>query len=799
MKKKIIHLLPNAHIDPVWLWDRQEGLSEGIRTCRSMVKLLDEYPSMVFNRGEAAIYDHVAKYDPELFGRILELVRCGRWDAVGGNWVQTDHNLPRTECLYRQLEEGQRYFRKTFGRRAETVWAPDSFGHSAGLPEIFAANGFRYFSFMRPQKFVLPDSLFRWTGSGGSSILCYRLPSYTMDRDIRPYLDRLAESETEGPRRNCGIGFGLGDHGGGTSRRQIEDALAWAEENPGFEVRFSTLHMFFTALEEEIASGLAVPEVTGEINYCLRGCYASLPRFKKHYRQAEDAVLRSVRTCRTVFPLLNQSAPSLETEWRALLFNEFHDILPGTSIGRAIAEQHNQLGMVIDGAFEAECDALSRLAARIDMPVPAPPEADAPEAIPMLIFNPGPYAYRGFLEMEEAMDYRPLYQFRREDPIVELRDAAGRELPVQEIAEEHNAMTFCVWRKRVVFPVELPPLGWKVLTIGAKSVPAPHPVLPGIAAEAVGSDTIRNEFWNIAAPPGKRLLELSKSDGTLLPLSFALCRDDFGSWGGMSEEPDSFHIQELLEEWEIKETRILEPGPLRACIWVRLEGANSHLELTLRLCAGSDSVRAELRVFCRDRACRLKLRLPMAERVVCDVPGGEAERRVEGQFPAVGWLKVFLNGNRSFGFAADGAYGFDNENGFFTYTVIKNTAYASDEVGATRRHPELPVEAEVQNVCFLLSSDAEAVREQGEAQLHLPPRVFACWPHAGTLSSEGSLLSIEPSVVRLIDLAHENGMFRLVLQNCSGQTENARINIMGRSCTVALAPWKITETVVPCD
>ena len=790
--KKIIHLLPNAHIDPVWLWDRSEGLNEGIRTCRAMVKLLEEFPGMVFNRGEAAIYAHVREFDPELFERIRELVELERWEIAGGNWVQTDHNMPATEVLFRQYREGQRYFREQFGRTAVTAWAPDSFGHAAGIPEILAANGFRYFSFMRPQRLELPDDLFRWIGDGGSGLLCCRLLSYTAEREVAAGLDRLAAREEGRPRRNIGVGFGLGDHGGGTSRGQIEGALAWASAHPEFEVRFSTFRQFFAALEAEIAAGLELPEVRGELNCCLRGCYASLPRFKAHYRRTEAALLRAERIGETVAALLDCPPPELGREWRMLLFNTFHDILPGTSIERAVEQQHDQLGAVADGALEAETAMLNRLAARIDMPVPASSAKHWPEATPMLVFNPLPRPFRGVIEVEACLDYRPLYRFSGKDPIVELRDAGGSELPVQEIKEEHNAMKHCVWRKRVAVPVELPPTGWKLLTVAARQEPKPYPLPPGPRAECSGEYEIRNRFWRISGRPGERCAVLTAADGSVLPLSFALYRDRFGSWGGMSEEPESFHLQELLEEWELRESRIVGTGPLRAGIWLRFDGAASHLELTLWLEADSPVIRAELRAFCRDRACRLKLRLPMAGQIVCDVPGAEVERREEGQFPAVGWLKLFLPGGTAFGFAADGAFSYDNENGFFTCGIAKRTLYAGDEIGGTLRYPELPVAGGEVKLRFLLSSDAGTIRQRAE-ELRMPPRVLCCWPHKGTLPAEGTLLAVEPDAVRILALSREKEAFHITLQNCSGQPVEARLSLLGRTGNIVLAPWKIVQ------
>lgn len=795
--KKIIHLLPNAHLDPVWLWDRSEGLNEGIRTCRALVRLLEEFPEMVFNRGEAAVYHHIETFAPELWEQILALVNAGRWECVGGNWVQTDHNMPSTESLFRHYREGQQYFREKFGRAAVTAWAPDSFGHSAGIPDLLAANGFRYFSFMRPQKLELPDDLFRWSGPGGGTLLAYRLISYTAERDVAPGLDRLAEYQAERSGRNIGIGFGLGDHGGGTSRGQIEGALAWAAAHPEFEVRFSTFQSFFAALEEEVASGRKLPEFRGELNYCLRGCYSSVPRFKRLYRQAESALLRAERTVETVTPPTHAPSPDLKPLWKMLFFNSFHDILPGSAIERALEQQSCQLSAVIDGAFEAETAALNRLAAAVDMPVPAAPAADWPEPVPLLVFNPLPRPFHGLIELEESLDYRPIYRFRREDPVVEIRDDAGNLLPAQEIPEEHNAMKHCVWRKRLLVPLELPPTGWKVLTFATRTRPAPYPVPAGIPAESSGGNGIRNRFWQISGTVGGDSLSLKNATGTLLPLSFALFRDRFGSWGGMSEEPESIHLQELLEVWQIRACRIVESGPLRSAIWFRIEGAASHLELTLRLTMDSPVIAAELRVFCRDRACRLFLRLPQAEQLLCDVPGGEVERHVEGQFPAVGWVKLRYPDGESFGFAADGAFGYDNEEGFFRYGVARRTLYAGDEVDGASLHPELPVSAGELTLRFLLSSEANTIRQRAE-ELFQFPRVLAGWPHRGALPSTGSLLAITPDNVRIVEFVREGENIRLTLQNGSGTPVEACITFLECRFRTELPPWKIvTMTLRP--
>jgi hypothetical protein len=152
MPRYIFHLIANAHLDPVWLWDWREGMTEGLTTVRTILDLMDERPEMTFIRGEAAIYRHIEKRDPETFERIRRQVEAGRWDVVGGTHIQPDTNLPATETLARQFLSAQTYFRSRFGRVPRIAWAADSFGHSAGLPEILTQAGMTGFAFTRPEK-----------------------------------------------------------------------------------------------------------------------------------------------------------------------------------------------------------------------------------------------------------------------------------------------------------------------------------------------------------------------------------------------------------------------------------------------------------------------------------------------------------------------------------------------------------------------------------------------------------------------------------------------------------------------
>src|SRR5438093_8712264 len=181
------HLIPNAHLDPVWLWDWREGLNEALVTCRTILDLMDEDRELTFIRGESFIYEHIERGDPETFRRIKKYVKSGRWDVVGGTVIQPDTNLPDTETFARHFLHGQRYFASRFGKTSRVAWAADSFGHAAGLPEIFAAAGIEFFAFTRPFHNVLPIAkcAFWWQGPGGSRVLAYRLPAgwYVCERE----------------------------------------------------------------------------------------------------------------------------------------------------------------------------------------------------------------------------------------------------------------------------------------------------------------------------------------------------------------------------------------------------------------------------------------------------------------------------------------------------------------------------------------------------------------------------------------------------------------------------------------
>ena len=793
----VIHLLANAHLDPVWFWDWREGLNEGVKTCRAMATLLDEFPMLTFNRGEASIYAHLEKADPELFERIRAFHHAGRWDLVGGNIVQTDQNMPETATFIRQFACGKRYFKEKFGCDVKVAWAADSFGHSAGLPELYAAAGFEFFCFSRPPRELLelPDDLFYWEGDGGSRILATRLGIgwYGTERRETPARLDAVLAEAAGHRtRHIAVGFGLGDHGGGVSRRQIADALAWAERHPETEVRFSTFSQYFAAIREEEQQGLEIPVFRGELNFCLRGCYSSAAGFKHQFRRAERLVRTASRVDTTIHAALNRPAAEFDREWYGILFNTFHDILPGTCVERVYAEERDWLGSSIHSAAWRPFYVLNALASEIHIAVP-PVEGDRPEATPFLVFNPNPVPYRGAVELEACLDFRPLWEETPGTPITEVRDGDGNPLPFQQIRCEHRYLPNLVWRSRVLCPLELPAFGWRIVTVGYAPHPEYAPEVPGIPATSPAADTIANGRFELRARPGCDRVEISR-DGVPFPdaggLSFALYGDRWGSWGGMDTEEDGVHFQHLREEWRITRSKVLESGPERSLLWVEFAGKQSRLELTLALQRNSDRIEGGVRLLWLDRSARLKLRLPQGNSVLCDVPGGEVRRSGEnGVMPIVRYAAV-ETADGGYGFAADGGYGYENEAGFFALTVARSPRFATNIVTGPEEAPEDPVERGELCLSFRIAPGADSAPALAD-ELEFPPVTLLVWPHDGKLPAGGSLLSIEPHYVTLLDQRRENGRLQLPLQNRFETETVAQIAFNGSRRDFNLPPWKI--------
>ncbi|MGB8355721.1 MAG: hypothetical protein WCD79_17610 [Chthoniobacteraceae bacterium] len=761
-KHLVFHLLPNAHLDPVWLWDWREGLNEGIKTVRTVLELMDEFSDLTFIRGESAIYEHVQKYDPASFKKIKARTEEGRWDVVGGTVIQPDTNLASTEVLCREFERGLNYFKKNLGVRPVVAWQADSFGHSAGLPNILSAFGMESFAFTRPQQKQMPLSMpaFWWKGDWGNKILSYRQywSCYCSERDNMPAtLDGTLKEAENQDFVHVGVLFGLGNHGGGPTRRHLHDIKQWQNDHPNVEVRFSTLHGFFAELKKEISSKPedAVPSITGELGFCLRGCYSSVQRFKSLYRNGESRVAEAEITKSVIGTSTGMVGPDLLEAWDALLFNAFHDILPGSSIERAFEEQTAWMGLAIHRASEAKFAALNQLASLVDTSVPAARRPDVATDVPVLLWNPLPRPFTGLVEVEAALDYRPIWDFKGRDhelPVV-VYDYTGKKMQCQVIKTENTFLPQLPWRKRVIVPVEIPAFGWTTLRLGWRDQPEEFDFQSGGFATSNGNHKISNNEWDVEATDGTVKIQRHGKNFFALDrnLEIRVVEDHWGSWGGMNEEKDSYCLNNVREVWKLTESEILETGPLRAKLWTRWSGKNSWLDLSFFLSAGSSILNAEGRLLWNERSARLNLVMPCEGDLEYDVPGGKTPRDVEGNVPGGRWA-VRTGRGEKLGFASDVLGDFRAVPDELIVALARATRYATDVISSPNEKLWQPTvdcgELKFQFSFFGSEIDADHVVDT----LLSTPTSIQPAAASGPLPGSGSLGSISPQSMKLLSV-----------------------------------------------
>lgn len=366
----------HAHIDMNWMWRYDETVAITLETFRTVLDLMNEYPEFKFSQSQASVYEIVAKYDPEMLEEIKRRIHEGRWEVTAATWVEADKNMPSGESAARHLLYTKRYLAQLLDIPSEGLdfdFEPDTFGHSVNVPEILAKGGVKYYYHCRG---YAGHNLYRWQAPSGESILVYREPHWyiaAVSPDWAYYVPEFCVKHGLDTMLRV---YGVGDHGGGPTRRDLEriiDMNTW----PVFpNLRFGTYREFF-GLVEKIQDKL--PVVEGERNFVFTGCYTSQSRIKTANKVAENALGEaellqafSHVACGT------KAAPKRMAEaWQKVLFNQFHDIIPGSG---TIDTREHAMGIFQEAMAEAgtaKMRAMRQIAAQIDTSMLAADEEDA--------------------------------------------------------------------------------------------------------------------------------------------------------------------------------------------------------------------------------------------------------------------------------------------------------------------------------------------------------------------------------------------------------------------------------------
>lgn len=371
-------LVGHAHIDLQWLWEWPEGLDFTRSTFEQACKFMDEYPEFTFTQSSAGLYEKIEEQYPELFDNIVKRAKEGRFEFVGGRWCEGDTNMISGESHARHLLYGQRYFKKVFGKISTVGWEPDTFGHTAQMPQILKLGGIDAYYFCRGGK-NLP--LFWWEGPDGSRVLAFDEPAsgswYNSDITDKNVTELLDFYDKTGLKNLIWV-YGVGNHGGGPTREQIEKAMKWKDEKGRPKVAFSTARKFFDLCKEKNLDKL--PIVKEELNPVFRGCYTTHGDIKQLNNDAQAALdsaeALAFMASRSGYPY---PAADLARCWKTVLWNHHHDTLPGSGIHDSYELTKIHLNQVIEQAAWIQQSAARHLAYRVE---------DTGEGDGLLVFNP---------------------------------------------------------------------------------------------------------------------------------------------------------------------------------------------------------------------------------------------------------------------------------------------------------------------------------------------------------------------------------------------------------------------------
>ncbi len=491
IRKKRIHMVCNAHLDPVWLWHWEDGLTEALSTFRIAADFCEKHGSFVFNHNESLLYGWVEEYEPQLFERIRKLVKKGSWHISGGAYIQPDVNNVSGESHIRHYLVGRKYFKENFKSYPKTAYNFDPFGHGEGFPQILSGCGMSHYIFCRPGHgtYDLPVGIFRWQDRSGEQVIARRsddhyLTNNTMVTSLDEWLPHYESEPT------TMIMWGVGNHGGGATEEEYASLQKYISKNPEFEFVESTPDQFF---KEVIAGTEKVPVVHGEIQNSFPGCYTSMSRIKRAHREVESLMSSTERLAALAWwwGYAAYPAKDLSVAWKDLLFGEFHDILPGS--GSPTAERDSlQL-------FAHANEILRRTRFRMHHSMISSDPSAKMGVVPVFVTNPHGFPVKTQVEFELQLDQN---HGAIGDPEITLT-CEGKKIEFQRL----HAEACCAgnWRVRLMALLDLKP--WQTLRLeeSYRSGNPRHPAMPKITERSL---TFRTRKFKVRINPKTGLVDM---------------------------------------------------------------------------------------------------------------------------------------------------------------------------------------------------------------------------------------------------------------------------------------------------
>ncbi len=743
VKQKSIRVTGNSHIDMAWLWPASETTTVVRDTFRTSLQLMNEYPEYTFTQSTAQGSEWMEEKYPLLFEQIRKRVQEGRWEIVGGMWVEPDLNMPDGESLVRQLLVGKRYFKLKFGVDVRIGWNPDSFGYNWQLPQIYKKSGVDYFV---TQKLFWNDTnkpkdkLFWWQSPDGSRVLTYFPHDYANDIDpVRMATDLAGNVRQTKDFDELMHLYGVGDHGGGPTRAMIDTARRWEGESIVYpRVFFGTAQGFFSNLDRKVAT-MDLPVVNNELYFEYhRGVFTSQAETKRGNRESEELLLNAEK-----FAALahlegeRYDAEPLQHAWKKVLFNQFHDVAAGSGIGALYRDAARDYAEVANIGRASLDHSLHALAAHANT---------SGAGVALVVFNPLAWERDDVAQVEVQLPRAPA------GPIG-VTDAAGRATPAQVLVSDpatHRYMLAFLARS-------VPSLGYKVFRVVSGAARAQTP-----AGVSISGQQIKNQFLRLTFDPktgcitslverrtGKETIA-SGGCGNLLQAF----RDQPKAWDAWNIDAD-FEKQkwDLLEA---KRVEIVERGPLRVVLRVEKVFQNSAFLQEITVYDGLPRVDIITDADWHEKHILIKAAFPLTvqnDNATYESPYGAIQRpttrrtpeeKAKFEVPALRWADL---SDREHGLSLlnDCKYGYDGKDNVLRLSLLRAPEWPDPHADEGRHHFTYSLYPHAGDW-----KQAQSVRRGYELNYKL--QAFQAESHGGALGPQHSFARIEPANVVLTAL-----------------------------------------------
>lgn len=758
------HLTGNSHIDAAWLWPWTETVDVVKRTFGTALQLMNEYPTYTYTQSAAQYNEWMAEKYPEMNEQIKQRIKEGRWEVVGGMWVEPDLNMPDGESTARSILIGKRWFQNEYGVNVRIGWNPDSFGYNWQLPQIYKKSGIDYFVTQKMSwndTNQLPFKLFWWQSPDGSKVLTFFPDGYGND-DLNPV--RLSADLKKSREQAPGMTemmdlYGSGDHGGGATRSVLDEGNHWASSGNlvAPKMQFGTAQSFFSSVEkniapnspawnydsiakgyhypEPVAGKTAIPTWDSEMYFEYhRGVYTTQAAHKRNMRESSEWALNAEKYASLAW-LDGDSYPGdeLTDDWKRITFNQFHDLAAGSGIGIIYKDAQRDFDKVRWSTDEISDKALSTIAAHVN--------ARVSEGVPVMVFNPLAWERSGVVPVEVQMPETA--------SDVSVVDAEGRVLPSEIVSKDEVTHRF----KLLVKAEKIPSMGYSVLHV----VAGKKPFDSDLSAHDL---TIENAALRVTVDKTTGCItSLFDKKSNFESLAAGGCGNELQLFKDLPKDYDAWNIDPgTLDQPPVKldtadSVTLTENDPMRAVIRVVKHTGKSKFVQDIVLYTGDDQVEIQNDIDWHEEHRLLKAAFPLAAssaKATYEIPYGSIERTTErnnswqkAQFevPALRWADL---GNESHGLSLlnNSKYGYDARDNVLRLSLLRSPTW-----------PDPVADRGRQQFTFALYPHAgdwkQALTVRHGFDFNYGLKAMQVEAHEGALPARHSFVSAEPENVVL--------------------------------------------------